>query len=427
MLEFILTKFYYFIWILLTPFIPLITIYRILNRKEEIHKIKEKFGLNNYKRPEGNLIWINAASLGEARSAIPLIKEILKYNVKILFTTVTITSAKHIKSILEDINNKKIIHQYSPIDHPFVLWLFYKNWKPNSVILVESEIWPNIIIKSFKNNIPIILIQGRMSQKSYKKWHILKKFSKNLFTKLSLVIAQDNQNSERYKKLGAKNVLQPINLKNKLNAPKMTSNKEIEIINSINDKLVLLFASIHEDIEDEAAILAHIKAKEIYPELITIVVPRHPNNIKNILNLSKTKNLNIVIRNSLNLPNSSTDIYIVNTIGELGSFYKISNICFIGGSLSNKGGHNLIEPALEKCAIIFGPDVSNQKSTSKILLDNKCAIQINNLDELENTIIDLISNKEKINYLANKAYEIIEEIPSPANTLMNKIKPILKI
>jgi len=426
-LEFILTKFYYFIWILLTPFIPLITIYRILNRKEEIHKIKEKFGLNNYKRPEGNLIWINAASLGEARSAIPLIKEILKYNVKILFTTVTITSAKHIKSILEDINNKKIIHQYSPIDHPFVLWLFYKNWKPNSVILVESEIWPNIIIKSFKNNIPIILIQGRMSQKSYKKWHILKKFSKNLFTKLSLVIAQDNQNSERYKKLGAKNVLQPINLKNKLNAPKMTSNKEIEIINSINDKLVLLFASIHEDIEDEAAILAHIKAKEIYPELITIVVPRHPNNIKNILNLSKTKNLNIVIRNSLNLPNSSTDIYIVNTIGELGSFYKISNICFIGGSLSNKGGHNLIEPALEKCAIIFGPDVSNQKSTSKILLDNKCAIQINSLEELENTIIDLISNKEKINYLANKAYEIIEEIPSPANTLMNKIKPILKI
>jgi len=426
-LEFILTKFYYFIWILLTPFIPLITIYRILNRKEEIHKIKEKFGLNNYKRPEGNLIWINAASLGEARSAIPLIKEILKYNVKILFTTVTITSAKHIKSILEDINNKKIIHQYSPIDHPFVLWLFYKNWKPNSVILVESEIWPNIIIKSFKNNIPIILIQGRMSQKSYKKWHILKKFSKNLFTKLSLVIAQDNQNSERYKKLGAKNVLQPINLKNKLNAPKMTSNKEIEIINSINDKLVLLFASIHEDIEDEAAILTHIKAKEIYPELITIVVPRHPNNIKNILNLSKTKNLNIVIRNSLNLPNSSTDIYIVNTIGELGSFYKISNICFIGGSLSNKGGHNLIEPALEKCAIIFGPDVSNQKSTSKILLDNKCAIQINSLEELENTIIDLISNKEKINYLANKAYEIIEEIPSPANTLMNKIKPILKI
>ena len=427
MLEFILTKFYYFIWILLTPFIPLIIIYRILNRKEEIHKIKEKFGLNNYKRPEGNLIWINAASLGEARSAIPLIKEILKYNVKILFTTVTITSAKHIKSILEDINNKKIIHQYSPIDHPFVLWLFYKNWKPSSVILVESEIWPNIIIKSFKNNIPIILIQGRMSQKSYKKWHILKKFSENLFTKLSLVIAQDNQNSERYKKLGAKNVLQPINLKNKLNAPKMTSNKEIEIINSINDKLVLLFASIHEDIEDEAAILAHIKAKEIYPELITIVVPRHPNNIKNILNLSKTKNLNIVIRSSLNLPNSSTDIYIVNTIGELGSFYKISNICFIGGSLSNKGGHNLIEPALEKCAIIFGPDVSNQKSTSKILLDNKCAIQINSLEELENTIIDLISNKEKINYLANKAYEIIEEIPSPANTLMDKIKPILKI
>ena len=427
MLELLLTKFYYFIWILLTPFIPLITIYRILNRKEEVHKITEKFGLSNYKRPKGNLIWINAASLGEARSAIPLIKEILKYDVKILFTTVTITSAKHIKSILEDINNKNIIHQYSPIDHPFVLWLFYKNWKPNSVILVESEIWPNIIIKSFKNNIPIILIQGRMSSKSYKKWHIFKKFSENLFTKLSLVIAQDNQNSERYKKLGAKNILPAINLKNKLNAPKMPNNKEKDIIKSINNKLVLLFASIHEDIEDEATILTHMKAKEIYPKLITIVVPRHPNNIKNLLNLSKTKNLNVIVRSSLNLPNASTDIYIVDTIGELGSFYKISSICFIGGSLSNKGGHNLIEPALEKCAIIFGPDVSNQKSTSKILLDNKCAIQINSLDELENTIIDLISNKEKINYLANKAYEIIEEIPSPANTLMDKIKPILKI
>ena len=174
MLGFVIAKLYNIIWIFITPFIPFLIIFRLISQKEELNKFKEKIGINSFKRPKGNLIWINAVSLGEARSVIPLIKDILKYNVKILFTTVTVTSSKHIKSILKNINNDNIIHQYSPIDHPMIINSFLNHWKPDSIILIESEIWPNIIIKSFKRKIPILLLQGRMSDKTFKKWKIFR-------------------------------------------------------------------------------------------------------------------------------------------------------------------------------------------------------------------------------------------------------------
>tara|TARA_Y100001960_G_C14765961_1_gene876985 strand:+ start:2107 stop:3348 length:1242 start_codon:yes stop_codon:yes gene_type:complete len=413
--------------VFLTPIIPLIMLLRIIFQKEELHKIREKIGVNSYKRPNGNLIWINAVSLGEARSVIPLIKEILKYDVKILFTTVTVTSAKHVKSILKNINNNSIMHQYSPIDHPLVLKFFLNHWKPDSIILVESEIWPNIIIESFKRKISILLLQGRISNKTFKRWKIFQSFSKYVFKKFSIIIAQDHKNAIKYKKLGGKNIYKEINLKNFLPAPKMNNKNEEKLIASINQNLIILFASIHENIEDEATILTHIKTKQINPDLLTIVVPRHPNKINNFLKTAKKYKLNIVFRSSKNLPNSSTDIYIADTIGELGSFYKIADICFIGGSLTNRGGHNLIEPALEKCAIIFGPDVSNHSSSAKKLLDNKAAIQINNINELVKKITSLSINKNKINELKTKAYKCIIKTPSPTKEVLKAIKPILKI
>jgi len=427
LLGFVIAKLYNIIWIFITPFIPFLIIFRLISQKEELNKFKEKIGINSFKRPKGNLIWINAVSLGEARSVIPLIKDILKYDVKILFTTVTVTSSKHIKSILKNINNDNIIHQYSPIDHPMIINSFLNHWKPDSIILIESEIWPNIIIKSFKRKIPILLLQGRMSDKTFKKWKIFSSLSKYIFSKFSLIIGQDHENSIKYKKLGGKNFNKEINLKNFLPAPKMDIKNEEELKASINQNLILLFASIHEDIEDEATILSHIKTKQINPDILTIVVPRHPKKINHILKIAKKYKLNTILRSSKNLPNASTDIYIADTIGELGSFYKIADICFIGGSLTNRGGHNLIEPALEKCVILFGPDVSNHMASAKKLLNNHAAIQINNINELIEKITTLSQNKIKIKQLKNQAYETIKKMPSPTKEALKTIKPILKI
>jgi len=422
----LLVKIYFLLWLLLTPFLPFIFIYRIIKGKEKFSRINERIGFPKITKPKGNLIWINAASVGELRSAIPLIKGLLKQDLKILITTVTVTSAVHIRTIIKDINNKNIIHQFTPIDHPLSIKIFINHWKPNSLILIESEIWPHLIMRSYMKKIPVILLQGRMSEKSYKKWLFIKTLSKYLYNKFSLIVSQDFKNGNRYKMLGGKNIIPNINLKNAVTANHMQKKEEKKIELIVRKRQVLLFASIHDNIEDQAAIFSHIKAKEYDIGLLTIIVPRHPKMIQNLISLTNTYKLKTKIRSHNQSPDYNTEIYIADTIGELGSFMKIADICFVGGSLSNKGGHNLIEPAIEKCAIIYGPDVSNHINTSEMLLKENAAIQINNIDELNNEINRLMKNKEKIKKMADTAHKIITNIPNPTSILLNKLKPYLK-
>jgi len=424
-LTILLVKIYFIIWLVLTPFLPLIFIIRIIKGKEKYNRINERIGFPKIQKPDGNLIWINAASIGELRSTIPLIKGLLKNNITILITTVTVTSAIHIKSIIEDIGNKNIIHQFSPIDHPLFIKKFLAHWKPNLLILIESEIWPHIILESYKKNISLILLQGRMSKKSYKKWLFFKPLSKYLYNRFSLIVSQDAINEKRYKVLGGRNIISDINLKNAVAANHMNQKDQQEMILQISKRQILLFASIHDNIEDQAAIISHIQAKNYNKNILTIIVPRHPKKIKNLIALANTHNLKTKIRSYNQAIDYNTEIYIADTIGELGTFMQIADICFVGGSLSNKGGHNLIEPAIEKCAIIYGPDVSNHKNTSDMLLKGAAAIQVQNIDELNIEIGNLILNKEKITKMANDAYKIITNIPSPSSILLNKLKPYL--
>ena len=426
MLAVLLVKTYYIIWLLLTPFIPLVLIYRAIQGKERFNRINERIGIAKIKRPKGELVWINAASVGELRSTIPLIKRLIEEDLKILITTVTVTSAIHIKAIVKDIGNKNIIHQFSPIDHPLFINFFINHWKPSLLLLIESEIWPHIIIKSFNKKIPLILLQGRMSKKSYKKWLLVNSLSQYLYKKFSLIVSQDLTNGNRYKTLGGNNVMSGINLKNGITANHMNYKEEEEIIALTNKRPILLFASIHDKIEDQAAIASHIEAKKNNADLLTIIVPRHTKMIKNLISLVDIYKLKTKIRSKKQEPDCNTEIYIADTIGELGSFMKISDICFVGGSLSPKGGHNLIEPALEKCAIIYGPDVSNHANTSEILLKENAAIQINNINELKTEINKLMSNKKEIKKMVDKAYNVINNIPDPSYILLNQIKPYLK-
>ena len=426
MLAVLLVKTYYIIWLLLTPFIPLVLIYRAIQGKERFNRINERIGIAKIKRPKGELVWINAASVGELRSTIPLIKRLIEEDLKILITTVTVTSAIHIKAIVKDIGNKNIIHQFSPIDHPLFINFFINHWKPSLLLLIESEIWPHIIIKSFNKKIPLILLQGRMSKKSYKKWLLVNSLSQYLYKKFSLIVSQDLTNGNRYKTLGGNNVMSGINLKNGITANHMNYKEEEEIIALTNKRPILLFASIHDKIEDQAAIASHIEAKKHYADLLTIIVPRHTKMIKNIISLVDLYKLKTKIRSKKQEPDCNTEIYIADTIGELGSFMKISDICFVGGSLSPKGGHNLIEPALEKCAIIYGPDVSNHANTSEILLKENAAIQINNINELKTEICKLMDDKKESKKMVDKAYNVINNIPDPSYILLNQIKPYLK-
>ena len=426
MLAVLLNGIYFLLWFIITPIIPLIFLYRILIGKESYKRINERFGYPLIKRPKKNLIWINAVSLGELRSTIPLIKILLKQNYNILVTTVTTTSASHVKTIIKKIDSKNIIHQFSPIDHPLSNKIFLNHWNPCCLILIESEIWPNLINISYKKGIPLVLLQGRITEKSYKRWLYVKSLSALIFNKFCLIITQDIINGERFEKLGATNVKKGINLKNAAPAPFMDNIKEKSLISNINNRKVLLFASIHNNIENEAAITAHIKVKKYAKNLLTIIVPRHPEMADQILSLSKKYDLDTKIRSYDQHINNSTDIYIADTIGELGSFFKIADICFMGGTLSNKGGHNLIEPAIEKCAIIYGPDVSNHQDISDILIKNNAAIQIKNIKELYTEIIKLYQNEENIKKFSDLAHNITNKLGNPSNIILNELKPYLK-
>ncbi len=426
MLAVLLNGIYLLLWFIITPIIPLIFLYRILIGKESYKRINERFGYPLIKKTKKNLIWINAVSLGELRSTIPLIKILLKQNYNILVTTVTITSAIHVKTIIEKIDSKNIIHQFSPIDHPLSNKIFLNHWKPCCLILIESEIWPNLINISYKKRIPLVLLQGRITERSYKRWLYVKSLSALIFNKFCLIIAQDTINGQRFEKLGATNVKKGINLKNAVPAPFMDKIKEKSLISNINNRKVLLFASIHNNIENEAAITTHIKVKKHTKNLLTIIVPRHPEMADQILSLSKKYDLDTKIRSYDQYINNSTDIYIADTIGELGSFFKIADICFMGGTLSNKGGHNLIEPAIEKCAIIYGPDVSNHQDISDILIKNNAAIQIKNIKELYTEIIKLYQNEENIKKFSDLAYNITSKLGNPSSIILNELKPYLK-
>ncbi len=425
MIAVLLNRIYFLLWYIITPIIPLIFIYRILSGKENYKRINERLGYSSIKKPKKKLIWINAVSLGELRSTIPLIKILLKQNYNILITTVTITSASHVKTIIKKIGSKNIIHQFTPIDHPVSNKIFLNHWKPYCIIFIESEIWPNLINIIYKTKIPLVLLQGRITQKSYKRWLYIKSFSANIFNKFCLIISQDIINGERFEKLGATNVKKGINLKNSVPAPSMDKVKEKSLISNINNRKILLFASIHNNIENEAAITSHIKAKQYSKNLLTIIVPRHPKMADTILSLSKKYNLDTKLRSYDQYINNSTDIYIADTIGELGSFFKIADICFIGGTLSNKGGHNLIEPAMHKCAIIYGPDVSNHQDISDTLIKNNASIQIKNIKELHKEIIKLYQNEEKIKKFADLAYNVTIKLGNPSSIILNELKPYL--
>ena len=422
MIEHSLLRIYSIIWILFSPLLPFILLARVLFQKEVLNRLNERLGLPLRKRPKGKLIWINAVSVGEVRSILPLAKELTKKNIFILLTSVTTTSAKHVEKL---VINKNFLHQFSPLDHPICANLFLKRWKPDLSIFVESEIWPNLIHYNSKRNIPIILVQARISEKTFKRWKYISSLAKFIFKKFDLIITQDYESKNKFIKLGGKNIIENINLKSLSQAPKADDKSEKELLISFNSRPLLLFASIHEGIEEVASIVSHLKASKIVKNLLTIIVPRHPLKITTLIKLAEKEKLNYEIRSQKRLPKSTTEIYIADTIGEIGTFFSNSDLCFIGGSLSNKGGHNLIEPALEKCSIIYGPDVANHKSISKTLIESEGAIQIQNEEELYKKICYLFIHKEERKQLAATAYRVAKNMPNPTIKVLKKIEPLL--
>ncbi len=327
--------------------------------KEDAARTNERRGNPSRPRDAGPLVWLHAASVGEAQSLLTLIGKLLADDpaLHIMVTTGTVTSAKLMAKRLPE----RAFHQYIPVDHPKWAAGFLDHWKPDLALWSESEFWPNLLAAVKARHIPAVLLNARMSEKSFKRWSFLRGTARELLSVFALCLAQNDAEAARLTALGAGNVKVSGNLKYAASALPVDATKLHDLEAVLKDRRRLLWASTHPG-EEKIALQLHASLRKINTELLTIIVPRHPERGGEIASLAESSVLRVRRRANGDLPHPRDDIYVADTLGELGLFYKCARLCIMGGSFVPHGGHNPIEPAQFGCQIFYGPHMFNFKS-----------------------------------------------------------------
>ena len=392
---------------LIIIFSPVIIIFRLIKKKEHPIRFKEKLCFFSKKRGSGKLIWFHGSSVGEILSVIPIIENLEKDKSinKILITTSTLSSS----NILTKFRFKKTIHQFFPIDSNYFSKKFLNYWKPNAVFFIESEIWPNFLINIKKKEIPLILLNARITKKSFKKWKKISGFSKIVFECFNKALAQNNETKKYLNKLGVKKVELLGNLK--FSETKIKTKKDLDksLKKFFRSKKIWCASSTHDN-EEIISAIAHKNLKKKFKNLVTIIIPRHVNRVDTII--KKIENLGLIthLHSSKNIIKKNTEIYIVDTYGETEKFFNICKTVFLGGSLIKHGGQNPLEPARLGCKIIHGPNINNFNEIYSLLDKNKISIKVNNLNQLIKEVgIILRKNisSEKLIYKLKKLGNVI--------------------
>lgn len=338
------------------PVARLLLRHRLMQGKEDPTRVRERTGEASRARPAGPLWWIHGASVGESLSVLPLVErfKIDHPSFNVLVTTGTVTSAQLMAERLPD----RAFHQFIPVDHPRFIKAFLDHWRPDGVIFVESEFWPNLLAETRKRTRFLALVNGRVSPKSFAEWRQKPQSIRYLLSHFDVLIAQDRQNAERLSFLSGKEVPSCGNLKNA--APPLPSDavEETRMLADLDQRPFWLAASTHPG-EEESIIAAHKSLKAEAPGIVTLLAPRHPERGEEIAALAAANGLIARRRSKKERIDRSTDLYLADTLGELGLLYRISNAAFVGGSLVQKGGHNPLEPARLGCAILHGPHIFN--------------------------------------------------------------------
>ena len=367
---------------------PIIFVFRILQKKEDINRFQEKFCIYSRKNFQ-KTIWFHAVSVGELMSIIPVVKRLEKNKKvkKIIITSSTISSSK----IFKKQKFKKTIHRFFPLDTNFLTKKFINFWKPEVAIFVDSEIWPNMIRNLEKNKIPIILLNARFTRSSFKKWLIVKSFAKKIFGMISIALPQNTETKKYLKILGIKKIISAGNIKY-FGEKILLNNKSSKLLKQFKKLKVLCAGSTH-NTEEILISKLHIELKKKLPNLITVIIPRHINRSENIINdLDKFK-LNVVKHSTKQKISKKTDIYLVDTFGETKNFYNLSNIAFLGGSIVNHGGQNPLEAARLGNYIINGPNIGNFTEIYEYLKINKISCTASKVLKMRDIVLSKINKK----------------------------------
>ena len=404
---------------ILLIFSPLIISFRILKGKEDKKRFKEKFCFPSKKRVTGNLIWFHGSSVGELLSILPLVYELEKnQSIKqILITSSTLSSAE----IFKKFKFRKTIHQFFPIDSILYSYKFLNYWKPTIAIFVESEIWPSIFKVLNKKNTPLLLLNARVTKKTFNKWNYVKNFSNSIFKNISKAYPQNNETLSYLKKLNISKIKIIGNLKFVNNNRNKIIKLNKTLLKNLKNRKIWCASSTHLG-EEIICSKVHLNLKKKYKNLLTIIIPRHVHRVNKIFKEINDLKLNVVLHSSGPKKLKNADIYLVDTYGETKKFYDCSDIVFMGKSLTGKGGQNPLEPARSGATVLHGPNIDNFSDIYRLLEKLKITYKVNGETSLRNLVNKLIIKpNSKKNYLKIEKIgkKILDETKDEINSLLN--------
>jgi 3-deoxy-D-manno-octulosonic-acid transferase len=382
------------------PLAPLVLGLRRRQGKEDPARLPERLGRPGASRPAGPLAWFHAASVGETLSILPLISALAerRHSLSFLLTTGTVTSAKLAAQRL----GPRTLHQFAPLDVPKYVRRFLDHWRPDLAVFTESEIWPNLILESSARGIPLTLVNARMTQRSYRRWRRGSGVARPLFSRFSLVLTQNEVLARRFRRLGAATAVASGNLKIDTPPPPVDELELNRLEAALEGRPLLLAAGTHEG-EEGIVAEAHRELRRRFPDLITIIAPRHPERGPAIAEWLQSQGIAAVRRAPGELPTRACEVYVADTLGELGMLYKLATIAFIGGSLVDRGGHNPIEAVRHGAIVVTGPHWQNFKDTYEALLDRGGAVVVGSGVELANAVEPLLANEAELARIRERA------------------------
>ena len=402
------------------PLAPALINRRLKLGKEDPERIGERRGMSRDVRPAGPLGWIHGASVGEVLAAAALIERLRALNIRILLTSGTVTSA----AIVAKRFPPDVIHQYVPYDSPRYVARFLDHWRPSLALFIESDLWPNLILQSAARRLPMVLINGRMSQRSFPRWRRMSGTISALLEKFDLCLAQSRTDGERFSALGSRNVMVTGNLKLDLPAPPVDPVKLEKVMAVTRGRPIVVAASTHPG-EEEILIETHRTLAGIFPQLLTVIAPRHPDRGPAIAKTIEAAGLKATLRSGQELPMAATDIYVADTLGELGLFYRLAGIVFMGGSMVAHGGQNPIEAVKLGAAIVHGPHVFNFTDVYEALDQAAGARLVADRDALVKQLGQLLADTDAREQLVAASAKVVEQLGGALERTLAALEPYL--
>jgi 3-deoxy-D-manno-octulosonic-acid transferase len=392
-----------------------------LNRgKEHPERLSERRGEATLPRPAGPLIWVHGASVGEMLAAVPLIERLRAEDFAVLVTSGTVTSAALAEQRLPD----GALHQFVPLDAPRFVGRFLEHWRPELALFVESDLWPNLILETAKRKIPMILINGRLSERSFSRWSLVPGAIAALLSRFDLCLAQSAADAQRYAELGAPRVSSTGNLKLDVPAPPVDETALRRLSEIVGRRPVVAAASTHAG-EELTIVAAHRRLRAKFPSLLTVIAPRHPKRGESIAEIAKLAGLSAALRSRGAQPMPDIDVYIADTLGELGLVYRLAPTVFMGGSLASHGGQNPIEAIRLGAAVLHGPHVWNFAEIYAALDDAHGAALVADEEALTDCLSGWLADASARKTVADAAAKTVAQLGGALQRTLAALDPYL--